>query len=132
MHRVRPTSLSWVRRFAASVVPTVNAPIRRRRTARAVVPAEPASESMSEHAASSVSKSPTDTPMMQQYFALKKQNPDHLLLFRIGGFYELFDEDARIAADRLGITLTKKNDILMCGFPHFAFGRRLRTDRNTV
>jgi DNA mismatch repair protein MutS len=75
---------------------------------------------MSEHAASSVSKSPTDTPMMQQYFALKKQNPDHLLLFRIGGFYELFDEDARIAADRLGITLTKKNDILMCGFPHFA------------
>src|SRR5262249_24360466 len=47
-----------------------------------------------------------DTPMMQQYRALKQRYPDHLLLFRLGDFYELFLEDAELGARLLSITLT--------------------------
>ena len=46
------------------------------------------------------------TPMMQQYRELKRRFPDHLLMFRLGDFYELFLEDAEVGARLLSITLT--------------------------
>lgn len=62
------------------------------------------------------------TPMMQQYLNAKQQTPDAVLLFRMGDFYELFYDDAKIAAEVLGIALTSRekgeNAIPMAGFPH--------------
>jgi DNA mismatch repair protein MutS len=62
------------------------------------------------------------TPMMQQYRELKARDPDALLLFRMGDFYEMFGEDAERAAPLLGLTLTSRDkgtDALpMAGFPH--------------
>jgi DNA mismatch repair protein MutS len=62
------------------------------------------------------------TPMMTQYFEIKTANPDSLLFYRMGDFYELFFEDAEIASRALGIVLTKRGkhdgeDIRMCGVP---------------
>ncbi|WP_299819360.1 DNA mismatch repair protein MutS [uncultured Roseibium sp.] len=62
------------------------------------------------------------TPMMAQYIEIKTANPDSLLFYRMGDFYELFFEDAEIASQSLGITLTKRGkhqgeDIPMCGVP---------------
>lgn len=59
---------------------------------------------------------------MQQYHAIKQQHPDVLLLFQVGDFYELFFEDAKIAASILGIALTKRGyhnsePIPLCGIP---------------
>ncbi len=48
------------------------------------------------------------TPVMQQYLGFKAENPDMLLFFRMGDFYELFYEDAKKAARLLNITLTKR------------------------
>jgi DNA mismatch repair protein MutS len=64
-----------------------------------------------------------DTPLMRQYVQAKRQNPDALLFFRLGDFYELFYEDARVASKELGITLTsrdKERGIPMCGVPYHA------------
>ena len=63
------------------------------------------------------------TPLMRQYAAAKQQNPDALLFFRLGDFYELFYEDARIAARELSITLTSRDrerGVPMCGVPFHA------------
>ncbi|MEM9158126.1 MAG: DNA mismatch repair protein MutS [Verrucomicrobiota bacterium] len=61
------------------------------------------------------------TPMMQQYFELKKNLPANtLLLFRLGDFYEMFHEDAELGAQLLGITLTKRSDYKMAGIPFHA------------
>src|SRR3984893_10512694 len=65
------------------------------------------------------------TPLMQQYNAVKARYPHALLLFRLGDFYELFYEDAMIAARELQITLTSRNrekgqPIPMCGVPYHA------------
>lgn len=49
------------------------------------------------------------TPMMRQFYAMKERYPAYLLLFRMGDFYETFDEDAVIASEILGITLTSRN-----------------------
>ena len=49
------------------------------------------------------------TPMMQQYYAVKERNPDCLLFFRLGDFYEMFEEDARIASRELDLTLTSRD-----------------------
>ena len=49
------------------------------------------------------------TPLMQQYHAVKKQHPTALLLFRLGDFYELFYDDAKVASKILQITLTARN-----------------------
>ena len=62
------------------------------------------------------------TPMMAQYFEIKTANPDCLLFYRMGDFYELFFEDAEIASRALGIVLTRRGkhdgeDIRMCGVP---------------
>jgi DNA mismatch repair protein MutS len=65
---------------------------------------------------------PTLTPMMQQYRELKARDPDALLLFRMGDFYEMFGEDAERAASLLGLALTSRDKgadaIPMAGFPH--------------
>ncbi len=60
------------------------------------------------------------TPLIRQYQALKAQNPDALLFFRLGDFYELFEEDARRAAPLLELVLTQRQGIPMCGLPHHA------------
>ncbi|HEU4413877.1 MAG TPA: DNA mismatch repair protein MutS [Candidatus Angelobacter sp.] len=65
------------------------------------------------------------TPLMRQYAAIKKQHPNALLFFRLGDFYELFFEDAVVAAKELQITLTSRNKekdhaIPMCGVPYHA------------
>ena len=61
-----------------------------------------------------------DTPMMMQYRELKRRFPDHLLLFRLGDFYELFLEDAELGARLLSITLTSRQGSPMAGIPHHA------------
>ena len=63
------------------------------------------------------------TPLLRQYLDIKQQYNDCLIFFRLGDFYELFFEDAEIAAKTLSITLTKRGqvdgeDIPMCGVPH--------------
>ncbi len=59
------------------------------------------------------------TPMMQQYWDAKNQHPGMLLLFRMGDFYELFDQDAQTANRVLGITLTSRDKQMpMAGFPY--------------
>ena len=65
------------------------------------------------------------TPLMRQYAAIKKEHPHALLFFRLGDFYELFFEDAVVAAKELQITLTSRNKekgiaIPMCGVPYHA------------
>ncbi|MCH6258281.1 DNA mismatch repair protein MutS [Puniceicoccaceae bacterium K14] len=61
------------------------------------------------------------TPMMEQYYEVKKSLPTNtLLLFRLGDFYEMFHEDAEIGAQILGITLTKRSDYMMAGIPYHA------------
>lgn len=65
------------------------------------------------------------TPMYRQYLEIKKQYPGTLLFFRLGDFYELFNEDAVIGSRELEITLTarqkdSRNPIPMCGVPHHA------------
>ncbi|MFM2153285.1 MAG: hypothetical protein RL199_1720, partial [Pseudomonadota bacterium] len=64
------------------------------------------------------------TPMQRQYLEIKAQNPDALLFFRLGDFYELFYDDAKVAAEFLNITLTARAKgevrIPMCGVPYHA------------
>ena len=65
------------------------------------------------------------TPMMMQYLKIKEKHPDTLILFRLGDFYELFFEDAKIASRVLQLTLTGKSAgveerVPMCGVPHHA------------
>lgn len=59
--------------------------------------------------------------MMAQYLSIRRSLPDDiLLLYRLGDFYEMFFEDAKIAAGILNVALTKRHDIPMCGVPHHA------------
>ncbi len=66
------------------------------------------------------------TPMMNQYLQAKSKFPDCILFFRLGDFYEMFFEDAQLAAEILDIALTSrakgKNAYPMCGVPHFSAG----------
>ena len=62
------------------------------------------------------------TPAMAQYIEIKAANPDCLLFYRMGDFYEMFFEDAEIASRALGIVLTKRGkylgkDVPLCGVP---------------
>ncbi len=66
------------------------------------------------------------TPMLRQYMHIKEEYPDAILFFRMGDFYEMFFDDARIASKALGITLTargtyKGEKVPMCGVPHHAY-----------
>src|SRR2546422_3745492 len=66
------------------------------------------------------------TPMMQQYQEAKQRHPGMLLLFRMGDFYELFNEDAEVASRVLGLTLTSRDKTIpMAGFPHHALENHL-------
>lgn len=70
------------------------------------------------------------TPLMQQYFQIKAQFPDTLLFFQVGDFYELFFNDAQLAAAHLAIALTKRGknkgeDIPLCGVPVHALNHYL-------
>ncbi|MGJ8761268.1 MAG: DNA mismatch repair protein MutS [Polaribacter sp.] len=70
------------------------------------------------------------TPLMKQYNAIKNKYPDAMLLFRVGDFYETFGEDAKKAADVLGITLTKRGagsetETALAGFPHHSLNTYL-------
>ena len=65
------------------------------------------------------------TPMMRQYLKMKEENPGCLLFFRLGDFYEMFHEDAKIGAEELGLTLTTRDRnkpeeerVPMCGVPY--------------
>ncbi len=65
------------------------------------------------------------TPMLKQYFEIKRDYPDSILFFRMGDFYEMFFEDAKIAAPVLEVVLTsrnknKKNSVPLCGIPFHA------------
>ncbi|CAG0956198.1 partial DNA mismatch repair protein MutS, partial [Anaerolineae bacterium] len=65
------------------------------------------------------------TPLRQQYLDIKREYPDCILLFRLGDFYETFDEDAEVAARELDLVLTsrpisKAQRIPMAGVPHHA------------
>ena len=76
------------------------------------------------------------TPVMQQYVDMKGENPDALLMFRLGDFYEAFFDDAKTISRALGLVLTQRGtdadgvDIPMCGIPWHAadnyFGRLVR------
>jgi DNA mismatch repair protein MutS len=62
---------------------------------------------------------------MAQYFKIKEAHPDTILLFRVGDFFETFDEDAKLSSKVLGITLTRRSngaaeDVPLAGFPHHA------------
>ncbi len=66
-----------------------------------------------------------ETPLMKQYYSIKAKHPDAILLFRVGDFYETFEEDARRASSILGITLTKRANgaasyVDLAGFPYHA------------
>ena len=65
------------------------------------------------------------TPMQRQYHAIKENNKECILFFRLGDFYEMFDEDARVASRELDLTLTtrdrgkpKEEQTPMCGVPY--------------
>lgn len=64
------------------------------------------------------------TPMMRQYLAAKEQNPGTILFFRLGDFYEMFFEDAKLVSKELGLTLTSRSknpdNAPMCGVPYHA------------
>jgi DNA mismatch repair protein MutS len=65
------------------------------------------------------------TPLMKQYLQVKGKYPDTILLFRMGDFFETFEEDAKITSRVLGITLTRRGngaagDVPLAGFPHHA------------
>lgn len=76
------------------------------------------------------------TPVMQQYVDMKAENPDALLMFRLGDFYEAFFDDAKVISENLGLVLTQRGtdgdgeNIPMCGIPWHAadnyFGRLVR------
>ena len=68
---------------------------------------------------------PVETPLMKQYYEMKKKHPDAILLFRVGDFYETFSDDAKEASAILGITLTRRANgsaqyVELAGFPHHA------------
>jgi DNA mismatch repair protein MutS len=72
-----------------------------------------------------MAKKIVETPLMKQYIEMKAKHPDAILLFRVGDFYETFSDDAIVASDILGITLTKRangaaQSVELAGFPHHA------------
>src|SRR3972149_2411195 len=71
------------------------------------------------------------TPLLNQYFQIKKNYPQEILFFRMGDFYEMFGDDAKVASEILGIALTsrahgkKSEKIPLAGVPYHAAGRYL-------
>lgn len=85
---------------------------------------------------SDVSNVASLTPMMRQYFEIKQQYPDTLVFYRLGDFYELFHDDAKVISDLLDLTLTRRNNVPMAGVPfHAADGyiaRLIKLGRSVV
>ena len=70
---------------------------------------------------------PRDTPAMRQYYRFKREHPECALFFRIGDFYEMFDDDAVRISRALGLTLTQRTQgVPMCGVPHHQVENYLR------
>ncbi|MBY0311273.1 MAG: DNA mismatch repair protein MutS [Phycisphaerales bacterium] len=70
---------------------------------------------------------PRDTPAMRQYYRFKRAHPECVLLFRIGDFYEMFDDDAVKVSKAIGLTLTRRTEgVPMCGMPHHQLENYLR------
>ena len=72
-----------------------------------------------------MARTPEDTPLLKQYFSIKAQHPEAVLLYRVGDFYECYSDDAVTISKVLGIVLTRKSngekgDTPMAGFPHHA------------
>lgn len=72
-----------------------------------------------------MAKPAEDTPLLKQFFAVKAQHPEALLLYRVGDFYETYSDDAVTASKVLGLVLTKRSNgdkepVAMAGFPHHA------------
>ncbi len=72
-----------------------------------------------------MAKKIVETPLMKQYVEMKSKHPDAILLFRVGDFYETFSDDAIVASEILGITLTRRANgsaqyVELAGFPHHA------------
>ncbi len=72
-----------------------------------------------------MAKKIVETPLMKQYVEMKQKHPDAILLFRVGDFYETFSDDAIVASEILGITLTRRANgsaqyVELAGFPHHA------------
>ncbi|MBD5243190.1 MAG: hypothetical protein HDS60_03785 [Barnesiella sp.] len=93
--------------------------------AKARAEAKAKEEAQKEEKAQEIIKVSADIPLIKQYKEMKKKHPEAILLFRVGDFYECISEDAVIASDVLGITLTrrangKNNTIELAGFPHHA------------
>ena len=71
-----------------------------------------------------------ETPVMKQFRDAKRSHPDSIMLFRMGDFYETFDEDAKITSNILGITLTKRANgaaasVPLAGFPYHSLQQHL-------
>ena len=60
------------------------------------------------------------TPLMVQYHSIKEQHPDEVLFFRLGDFYEMFNDDAVEVSRLLNLTLTHRGSSPMCGIPYHA------------
>ena len=79
---------------------------------------------------------PDTTPMMRQYARIKSDHRDALLFFRLGDFYEMFRDDAKEASHLLGLTLTSRQGVPMCGVPYHAartyIARLLRAGRKVA
>ena len=72
-----------------------------------------------------MAKTVEDTPLLKHYFATKAMNPEAVLLYRVGDFYEAYSDDAILVSKVLGIVLTKRSNgdkgpTEMAGFPHHA------------
>ena len=77
-----------------------------------------------------MAKTLEDTPMLRQYFAIKAQHPEAILLYRVGDFYETYSDDAVLVSKVLGLVLThrsngEKGDVAMAGVPHHAIQQYL-------
>ena len=78
----------------------------------------------------SVNSKSLQTPVMRQFHEIKSKNPDAIILFRMGDFYETFDKDALITSDILGIVLTKRSNgkasnVDLAGFPYHSLDNYL-------
>ena len=72
-----------------------------------------------------MAKSNEDTPLLKQYFSIKAQHPEAILLYRVGDFYETYSDDAVLTSKLIGLVQTRrsngdKGDVPMAGFPHHA------------
>jgi DNA mismatch repair ATPase MutS len=79
----------------------------------------------SEETFATIDRDDASTPLMRQYLTIKAKHQDAILFFRMGDFYEMFYDDAKIASGVLGLTLTsrahgKASEVPLAGFPHHA------------